>query len=168
MPLVVDELLIPKPEVLPKPYCGLDDWFRSHGLPSSYLRWPPRVLPDSPWNQRSTSEHTASDPRAQPSSRLRTASVMPYIAQTASARPVLRARSPSTPDENQPLECGICNKTYSRDTLRDHRASSHLGVVCHFPGTAYPKLMVENYVEMTRRLMEANSLNGRGQNGGKG
>ncbi|KAI6085631.1 hypothetical protein F4821DRAFT_260766 [Hypoxylon rubiginosum] len=61
--------------------------------------------------------------------------------------------------------CTICSKTYSEGTLRDHRASSHLGVVCYFPHTSYPDLPAEDDEEMTRRLMEANSQRGGGQSG---
>lgn len=61
--------------------------------------------------------------------------------------------------------CTFCSKTYSEGTLRDHRASSHLGVVCYFPHTSYPDLPAEDDEEMTRRLMEANSQRGGGQSG---
>ncbi|KAI6089230.1 hypothetical protein F4821DRAFT_59987 [Hypoxylon rubiginosum] len=58
--------------------------------------------------------------------------------------------------------CTLCNKTYSEGTLRDHKASSHLGVVCHFPGNNYANLPNEDDDEMTKRLLAINRQHGGG------
>ncbi|KAI6087971.1 hypothetical protein F4821DRAFT_97829 [Hypoxylon rubiginosum] len=65
------------------------------------------------------------------------------------------------------VRCTLCRKTFGDRTFGDHRAANHLGVVCHFPGTHYPNLRVENDAEMIAQPLEANRQRGGGQSGNR-